>query len=142
MMINALPDIALTGLSDWQQAQTLIVNTRHKQFPSRTHVPFGGSVFPADLVLKMANLERENARQRQALEEKELYANTLLRENSEHIMALAEADNDEALRKRLQRHTRRLQKSKLALSNWKLPWWKTGSFWLQTMSQPLAVKML
>ena len=97
MMINALPDIALTGLSDWQQAQTLIVNTHHKQFPTRTQVPFGGNVYPADLVLKTANLERELARTRKALEEKEQYANKLLEENCEHLLALEKADNHNAL---------------------------------------------
>ncbi len=71
MMMFALPDIALTGVSDWQQAQALIVNTYHKIFPTKTNIPFGGNVYPADLVAKTAQLEKEVARQKQALEEKE-----------------------------------------------------------------------
>ena len=71
MMMNALPDIALTGVSDWQQAQTLIVNFHHKIFPTKNIVPFGGTVYPADLVAKTTQSERENARQRQALEDGE-----------------------------------------------------------------------
>ena len=71
MMMNALPDIALTGVSDWQQAQALIVNFHHKIFPTKTIVPLGGTVYPADLVAKTAPLEREIAGQRQALEDSE-----------------------------------------------------------------------
>ena len=70
MLMNALPNIAMTCLSDWQQAQSLMVNNSQKVFPSQTTVAFGGHVYPAELVTKTAQLEREVARQRQTLEEK------------------------------------------------------------------------
>ncbi len=87
MMMNALPDIALTGVSDWQQAQTLIVNFHHKIFPTKTIVPFGGTVYPADLVAKTARLERGNARQRQALEDGERRLRELVAENARNVQA-------------------------------------------------------
>ena len=53
MMVNALPQIALTGVSDWQQAQALMVNTYQKVNPTnKTNIPFKGVVYPADLVIK------------------------------------------------------------------------------------------
>jgi hypothetical protein len=59
MRENALPDIALTGLSDWQQAQTLMVNTYRKTFVGQQNVPFKAIFYPADLVTKTALLEKE-----------------------------------------------------------------------------------
>ena len=66
-MVNSLPNIALTGLHDWQQAQILLVNNYQKIFPGKGHVPFGGHVYPPDLVEKTARLEKELALQKQAL---------------------------------------------------------------------------
>ena len=87
MMMNALPDIALTGVSDWQQAQTLIVNYHHKVFPTKTIVPVCGNVYPVELVVKTAQLERENARQRQALEDGERRLRELVAENARNVQA-------------------------------------------------------
>jgi hypothetical protein len=58
MLANSLPDIALTGVSDWQQAQTLMVNTYQKLDPSKTNIPFKGVVYPAELVVKTSPLEK------------------------------------------------------------------------------------
>ena len=63
MRENALPDIVLTGLSDWQQVQTLMVNTYRKTLVGQQNVPFKGIVYPADLVTKTTLLEKEVARQ-------------------------------------------------------------------------------
>ena len=83
MMVNALPQIALTGLSDWQQAQTLMVNTYHKVNPiNKSNIPFKGVVYPADLVLKTTQLEREVAQQKQALAENAQRIQELLEENA------------------------------------------------------------
>ena len=71
MMMNSLPNIALTGLLDWQQAQILLVNTYQRVFPGKGHVPFGGHVYPPDLVEKTTRLEKEVAQQRQTIAEKE-----------------------------------------------------------------------
>ena len=65
MMVNALPQIALTAVSDWQQAQTLMVNTYQKINPTnKSNIPFKGVVYPADLVMKTTQLEKENAYQK------------------------------------------------------------------------------
>ena len=65
MMVNALPQIALTGLSDWQQAQTLMVNSYQKINPTnKSNIPFKGVVYPADLAMKTTQLEKENALQK------------------------------------------------------------------------------
>ena len=64
MRENALPDIALTSMSDWQQAQTLMVNQYRKYFVNQPNVPFKGNVYPADLVTKTALLEKEVSRQK------------------------------------------------------------------------------
>ena len=99
MMMNALPDIALTGVSDWQQAQTLIVNFHHKVFPTKTSIPFGGTVYPADLVAKTAQLERGNVRQRQALEDSKRRLRELVAENSRNMQAAtAQALSDDEVR--------------------------------------------
>jgi hypothetical protein len=58
MLANSLPEIALTGVSEWQQAQTLMVNTYQKHYPSKTNVPFKGVVYPAELVVKTSPLEK------------------------------------------------------------------------------------
>jgi hypothetical protein len=70
VMVSDLPNIALTGLLDWQQAQTLMVNTYNKLNPlNRTNIPFKGVVYPADLMVKTTQLEKEVAQQRLALAE-------------------------------------------------------------------------
>jgi ATPase subunit of ABC transporter with duplicated ATPase domains len=48
-----------------------MVNQYRKYFANQPNVPFNGNVYPADLVTKTALLEKEVARQKQALEEKE-----------------------------------------------------------------------
>ncbi len=63
MRENALSDIALTSMSDWQQAQTLMVNQYWKYFVNQTNVSFKDIVYPGDLVTKSALLEKEVARQ-------------------------------------------------------------------------------
>ncbi len=87
MRENVLSDIALTAVSDWQQAQTLMLNTYRKIFNGLLNIPFEGIVYPAELVTATAQLKREVARQRQALEEKERRIRYLLEKNSGYIIA-------------------------------------------------------
>ena len=83
MMVNALPQIALTAVSDWQQAQILMVNTYQKINPtSKSTIPFKGVVYPADLVIKTTQLERVVALQKQALAESAQRIQELLEENA------------------------------------------------------------
>ena len=83
VMVNALPDIALTGLSDWQQAQAMMVNTYQKLNPnSKATIPFQGLVYPAELVLKTTRLEEEVARQKKELAESAQRIQKLLEENT------------------------------------------------------------
>ena len=84
MRENALPDIALTSMSDWQQAQTIMVNQYRKYFTNQSNVPFKGNVYPADLVTKTTLLEKEVARQKQALEEKERLIKELTDANAQY----------------------------------------------------------
>ena len=87
MRENALPDIALTGLSDWQQAQTLMVNNYRTQFPALHNIPFKGLVYPAELVTKTAQLERDVVRQQQALLERDLRIKALEEQNARAMAA-------------------------------------------------------
>jgi DNA repair exonuclease SbcCD ATPase subunit len=70
------------------------VNTYHKIFPTKTNIPFGGTVYPADLVAKTARLEREVARQKQALEEKERLIKELTDANAQYD---ATSDDEEGV---------------------------------------------
>ncbi len=75
------------------------MNCHHKVFPTKTIVPFGGNVYPVDLVTKTAQLERENARQRQALEDGERRLRELVAENSRNMQAAsAQALSDDEVR--------------------------------------------
>ena len=99
MMANSLPKIALTGVSDWQQAQALMVNTYQKLFPSRTNIPFKGAVYPAELVEKTSRLEREVASQKVALEESARQIKALMEENALALALAADhSRNDDAVR--------------------------------------------
>ena len=97
MKLNSVPNIALTGIDDWEQAKILLINNYQKIFPGQGNVPFGGSVYPRELVEKTARLERELAQQKQALAAREQAIaertrqyNELLDENLKY-MADAEA---------------------------------------------------
>jgi imidazolonepropionase-like amidohydrolase len=83
MMTNALPQIALTAVSDWQQAQILMVNMYQRLYPnSKTTIPFKGVVYPADLVIKTSQLEKEVALQKQVLAESARQIQELLEEKA------------------------------------------------------------
>ena len=83
MMTNALPQIALTAISDWQQAQILIVNTYQKLYPtSKNTIPFKGVVYPPELAIKTTQLGKEVAMQKQALAESAQRIQELLEENA------------------------------------------------------------
>jgi hypothetical protein len=96
MRENALPDIALTSMSDWQQAQTLMVNQYRKYFVNQPNVPFKGNVYPADLVTKTALLEKEVARQKQILEEKERLIKELSEENARYLNPSDDEEEEDA----------------------------------------------
>jgi hypothetical protein len=99
MLANSLPEIALTGVSDWQQAQTLMVNTYQKIYPSKTNIPFKGVVYPAELVVKTSKLEKEVALQKAALEESARQIKALMEENARAVALAAEhSRNADAVR--------------------------------------------
>ena len=97
MMMNSLPDIALTALQDWKQAQILLVNQYQKIFPGKGHVPFGGHVYPPELVEKTARLEKELALQKQTVAEKQLALAKLEQEYTDLLEISASAARDHSL---------------------------------------------
>jgi hypothetical protein len=110
MMENAMPDIALTAVADWQSAQILMVNTYRTIFPHQVaNVPFGGSVYPAELVTKTVQLERDIAAAKQALEERDLRIKALEEQNARANAArVSNPGLDPSRRQPGQRQLRRL----------------------------------
>jgi hypothetical protein len=110
MMMNSLPNVALTAQHDWKQAQILLVNHFQKIFPGKGHVPFGGHVYPPELVEKTARLEKELAQQKQLLAEKE-HALSKLADDYTELVEVSEAA---AVDQRIQGETLAEKESRIA----------------------------
>ena len=58
-------------MRDWQSGQTFMVNTYKKHFPRGENIPWGGSVYPADLVTRTADLARDLEAAKREMAEKD-----------------------------------------------------------------------
>jgi hypothetical protein len=108
MMTNALPQIALTAVSDWQQAQILMVNMYQKLYPnSKNTIPFKGVVYPAELVIKTTQLEKEVALQKQALAESAQQIQELLEEKARTAALATQQSLDAAALQKAEEETKK-----------------------------------